>query len=55
MIKNILLLCVGLAVSSAMSMSFQDEKKDHELYCKMVQENAWPDYRGNAAKECKYE
>ena len=55
MIKGILLLCVGLAVGSAMSMSFQDEKKDHEFYCKMVQENAWPDYRGIAAKECKYE
>ena len=55
MIKNILLLCVGLAVGSAMSMSFQDETKDHEFYCKMVQENAWPDYRGIAAKECKYE
>ena len=53
MIKGILLLCVGVAVGAVMSMSFQDEQKDHEFYCKMVQEKAWPDYHGIASKECK--
>ena len=28
-------------------------KGDQEFYCKMVQEKAWPDYRGIAAAECK--
>ena len=55
MIKGILLLCVGVAVGAAMSMSFQDEQKDQQFYCEMVQENTWPDYRGVADKECKYE
>ena len=53
MIKAILLLCVGSMVGAAMSMSFQDEQKDQEFYCKMVQEKTWPDYRSNATKECK--
>ena len=53
MIKGILLLCVGVAVGAAMSLSFQDEQKDQEFYCAMVQEKAWPDYRGIAAAECK--
>ena len=53
MIKNILLLCVGVSVSVAMSLSFQDEQKDQQFYCEMVQENTWPDYRGFADKECK--
>ena len=53
MIKGILLLCVGVVIGAAMSMSFQDEKQYQEFYCKMVQEKAWPDYRGIAAAECK--
>ena len=53
MIKGIMLLCVGAMVSVAMSMSFQDEMKQQEFYCEMVQEKAWPDYRGIAAAECK--
>ena len=53
MIKGILLLCVGAMIGAAMSMSFQDEQKDRQFYCEMVQENTWPDYRGIADKECK--
>lgn len=53
MIKGILLLCVGVAVGAAMSMSFQDEQKDQQFYCEMVQEKAWPDYRGIATDTCK--
>lgn len=53
MIKNILLLCVGVSVSVAMSLSFRDAQVDKQFYCEMVQENTWPDYRGIAAAECK--
>ena len=55
MIKNILLLCVGVSASVAMSLSFQDAQADQQFYCEMVQENTWPDYRDIADKECKYE
>ena len=53
MLKGILLLCVGVAVGAAMSLSFQDEHNDQQFYCEMVQESAWPDYRGIATEECK--
>lgn len=34
-------------------MDRQDNDKRHELYCKMVAEKTWPDYKHIFKRECK--
>jgi len=43
-------LCLFLAVST---MDYEDELAERELYCDMVKEGKWPDYKGIAERECE--
>jgi len=43
-------LCLFLAVSK---MDYEDELAERELYCDMVKEGKWPDYKGIAERECE--
>ena len=42
--------CLFMAVST---MDYEDELAERELYCDMVKEGKWPDYKGIAERECK--
>ena len=43
-------LFLFLAVST---MDYEDELAERELYCDMVKEGKWPDYKGIAKRECE--
>lgn len=43
-------LCLFMAVST---MDYEDELAERELYCDMVKEGKWPDYKGIADRECE--
>lgn len=53
---NIVSFLIGCLISAlvltVMSMSFEDETQEQELYCKMVSEGTWGDYNGNYAEVC---
>ena len=35
------------------TMDYEDELAERELYCDMVKEGKWPDYKGIAERECE--
>lgn len=43
---------VGL-LALASEMSYQDEIAEREVYCDMVKEGKWPDYKDIAERECE--
>lgn len=46
-IKNLLLgVALACSIGAVMSMSYEDELADQAEYCKMVELEAWPDFRG---------
>ena len=47
---GMVVLCGFLAVGT---MDYEDELAERELYCDMVNEGRWPDYKGIAEQECE--
>lgn len=53
-VKNLFLgVALACSIGAVMSMSYDDELADQAEYCKMVELEAWPDFRGlgDACKE----
>lgn len=48
-----LLLLVLFAISS--NMAFDDEQEDLKIYCSMIDQDIWPDYKGISQNECPKE
>ena len=52
-VKNLLLgVVLAFSVGAVMSMSYDDAVADQAEYCKMVELEAWPDFRG-VGEACK--
>lgn len=50
--KSLLLVTLGILIALSMSLTFEDEVAEQELYCKMVSEGTWGDYNDNYAEVC---
>ena len=54
--ETVLSFIVGCVISAlvlaSMSLSFEDELAEQELYCKMVSEGTWGDYNDNYSEVC---
>lgn len=50
--KSLLLVILGILIALSMSLTFEDEVAEQELYCKMVSEGTWGDYNDNYAEVC---
>lgn len=43
---------LGALMAGAMSLSFEDEVAEQQLYCDMVSEGTWGDYNDNYSDVC---
>lgn len=50
--KSLLLVTLGILIALSMSLTFEDEVAEQELYCKMVSEGTWGDYNDNYSEVC---
>lgn len=51
---NILLIVGTVAMALVVGyLSQADAQAERAFYCEMVKTDAWPDYKGIAAKECR--
>lgn len=42
----VICVCLGIIVGGAMTSSFNDERQEEQIYCEMVNEGTWPNYKG---------
>lgn len=50
--KGLMLATLGILIVLSMSLTFEDEVAEQELYCKMVSEGTWGDYNDNYSEVC---
>lgn len=48
-----LLAVVLMLLVIASSMGYEDEQREQGVYCQMVKEGSWPDYKNIAGEVCK--
>lgn len=42
----VICVCLGILVGVAMTNSFNDELQEERIYCEMVNEGTWANYKG---------
>lgn len=54
-----LVIWLGLAILGVLALGvvgtfdMQAEQEEADLYCQMVEEGAWPDYKGTYERDCR--
>lgn len=54
-LSMLIILALLLAIGIVGGMDAEDEQKEQEFFCKMVEQGVWPDYNESYQSKCPQE